>query len=161
MRLQQVYSMVIHCNISMGFSVYIISERIAILCISRGFCYYWRGVQNKHRCFGLADTTKSGSFPPDLNILGLSVFLTKGEKNEGSLNRLGIRWHTLHLGISVSPRNWWGRTSLMNGNQIGGGSVLKTNWRSRCPRSFASVAANPKVIFWRVFLRPTIGSAFS
>ena len=84
MPLQQVYSMVIHCNISMRFNVYVTSEHIVNLWISWGFCCFWRGVLNMYRCFGLADTTKSGSFPPDLNILGSLVFLTNGG-NDGGL----------------------------------------------------------------------------
>ena len=83
MRLQQVYFIVIHCNFSMGFCVYIVSEHIANLGNSRGFCYFLRGVRNEYGRFGLADTTKSGSFPPDLNILGSSVFLTMGGNNGG------------------------------------------------------------------------------
>ena len=96
MRLQQVYSMVIHCNFSMGFCVYIVSEHIANLGNSRGFCYFLRGVRNEYGRFGLADTTKSGSFPQGLNILGSSVFLAQRGENDGSL-RAGWALDGLHF----------------------------------------------------------------
>ncbi|SVD85614.1 uncharacterized protein METZ01_LOCUS438468, partial [marine metagenome] len=60
-----------------------VSEHIANLWIPGGFCYFCCGVWNKYGRLGLADTTKSGSFSPDLNILGSSVFLTMGGSNGG------------------------------------------------------------------------------
>ena len=83
---QQVYSMVIHCNFVRNqrqrnlFPESAFVESLNTPKTGGGspsFCYFWRGVRNKCGRFGLADTTKSGSFPPDLNILGSSVFLAK------------------------------------------------------------------------------------